>query len=54
MKLQFEDCSAKFDDIDFSNTVITSNCNFSGMQIAGVGVKELLAVYTQRRAAEQA
>ena len=45
---------AKFDDIDFSNTVITSNCNFNGMQIAGVGVKELLAVYARRRPEEQA
>src|SRR5206468_2061392 len=25
---------ARFDDIDFSNTVITSNCNFAGMQIS--------------------
>src|SRR5258708_35544709 len=40
---------AKFDDIDFSNTVITSNCNFAGMQIAGVGVKELFAAYERRR-----
>ena len=40
---------AKFDDIDFSNTVITSNCNFAGMQIAGVDVKELFAAYEQRR-----
>ena len=45
---------ARFDDIDFSNTVITSNCNFNGMQIAGVGVKELLAAYAQRRPEEQA
>jgi uncharacterized protein YjbI with pentapeptide repeats len=40
---------ATFDDIDFSNTVITSNCNFNGMQIAGVGVKELLATYARHR-----
>jgi predicted choloylglycine hydrolase len=40
---------ATFDDIDFSNTVITSNCNFAGMQIAGVGVKELFAAYEQRK-----
>ena len=40
---------AKFDDIDFSNTVITSNCNFAGMRIAGVDVKELFAAYEQRR-----
>ena len=40
---------ATFDDIDFSNTVITSNCNFTGMQIAGVGVKELFAAYEQRK-----
>lgn len=45
---------AKFDDIDFSNTVITSNCNFNGMQIAGVSVKDLLASYVRRQAAEQA
>ena len=45
---------ARFDDIDFSNTVITSNCNFNGMQIAGVSVKELLASYAQRQAAERA
>ena len=38
---------ARFDDIDFSNAVITSNCNFQGMQIAGVGVKELLATYAR-------
>lgn len=44
---------AKFDDIYFSNTVITSNCNFNGMQIAGVGVKELLAAYAQRRPEDQ-
>ncbi|MEA2846154.1 MAG: hypothetical protein QOG78_1435, partial [Rhodospirillaceae bacterium] len=25
------------------------NCNFAGMQIAGVGVKELFAAYEQRR-----
>ena len=40
---------AKFDDIDFRDTVITSNCNFAGMQIAGVGVKELFAAYEQRK-----
>jgi predicted choloylglycine hydrolase len=40
---------AKFDDIDFSNTVITSNCNFAGMQLAGVSVKELFAAYEQRK-----
>jgi hypothetical protein len=34
--------------------VITSNCNFNGMQIAGVGVKELLAVYAQHRPKERA
>jgi predicted choloylglycine hydrolase len=45
---------ARFDDIDFSNSVITSNCNFSGMRIAGVDVKELLASYARRQAAEQA
>ena len=40
---------AKFDDIDFSNTVITSNCNFRGMRIAGVDVKDLFAAYEQRK-----
>lgn len=40
---------AKFDDIDFSNAVITSNCNFNGMQIAGISVKELLAAYDRYR-----
>jgi Acyl-coenzyme A:6-aminopenicillanic acid acyl-transferase len=40
---------AKFDDIDFRDTVISSNCNFAGMQIAGVGVKELFAAYEQRK-----
>ena len=45
---------AKFDDIDFSNAVITSNCNFDGMQIAGVGVKELLALHARRRSEERA
>jgi uncharacterized protein YjbI with pentapeptide repeats len=45
---------ARFDDIDFSNAVITSNCNFNGMQIAGVDVKELLTSYAQRQTARQA
>ena len=40
---------AKFDDIDFRDTVITSNCNFAGMQIAVVSVKELFAAYEQRK-----
>lgn len=40
--------SAKFDDIDFSNAAITRNCNFAGMQIAGVKVKDLFAAYEQR------
>lgn len=45
---------AKFDDIDFSNAVITANCNFNGMRIAGVDVKELLASYARHRTVEQA
>ena len=45
---------ARFDDIDFSNAVITSNCNFNGMRIAGVDVKELLASYAQRQTARRA
>jgi predicted choloylglycine hydrolase len=56
-KASFENVSlsgATFDDIDFSNAVITSNCNFNGMQIAGVSVKDLLASYARRQAAEQA
>jgi uncharacterized protein YjbI with pentapeptide repeats len=40
---------AKFDDIDFSNAVITSNCNFKGMQIAGVAVSDLFATYEKHR-----
>src|SRR5262249_20001219 len=44
---------ATLDDIDFSNAVITSNCNFNGMRIAGVSVKELLAAYEQRHSHEQ-
>ena len=40
---------ARFDDIDFSNAAITSNCNFAGMQIAGIGVKQLLAAYERQR-----
>jgi len=42
------------DDIDFSDTVITSNCNFSGMRIAGVDVKELLENHARRHPEEQA
>lgn len=45
---------AKFDDIDFSDAVITSNCKFNGMRIAGIDVKELLASYRQHQAAKQA
>lgn len=45
---------ARFDDIDFGNAVITSSCNFNGMQIVGVSVKDLLASYARRQAAEQA
>src|ERR1044072_503298 len=45
---------ARFDDIDFSNAVITSNCNFNGMQVAGVDVKELLTSYAERQTARQA
>jgi len=40
---------ARFDDIDFRNAVITANCNFSGMQIAGVSLEDLFAAYEQLR-----
>jgi uncharacterized protein YjbI with pentapeptide repeats len=43
----------KFDDIDFSNAVITSNCNFSGMRIAGVDVKDLFAAYQKQQSRQQ-
>jgi hypothetical protein len=39
---------ARFDDIDFSNALITGNCNFKGMQIAGVAVSDLFAAYEKR------
>lgn len=41
---------ARFDDIDFSNAVITANCNFAGMEIAGVKVKDLFAAYKRKQA----
>jgi predicted choloylglycine hydrolase len=39
----------RFDDIDFSNAVITGNCNFRGMQIDGVSVSDLFAAYRKQR-----
>jgi predicted choloylglycine hydrolase len=39
---------ARFDDIDFSNAEITANCNFAGMRIAGVSVKELFDAYNRQ------
>jgi predicted choloylglycine hydrolase len=39
---------ARFDDIDFSNAEITANCNFSGMQIAGVSLKDLFDAYNRQ------
>jgi predicted choloylglycine hydrolase len=42
----------RFDDIDFSNAVITGNCNFSGMQIAGVAVSDLFAAYERQRSGD--
>ena len=36
---------AAFDDIDFSGTAITANCNFRGMTIAGVAVADPFAAY---------
>ena len=36
---------AVFDDINFSNVEISANCNFAGMQIAGVSVQDLFASY---------
>ena len=46
--------SARFDDVGFSNAEITSNCNFNGMRIAGVGVKDLFAAYKQQKARDPA
>ena len=40
---------ARFDDIDFSKAVITDNCNFKGMRIAGVAVSDLFAAYRKQR-----
>ncbi len=40
---------ASFDDINFANAVITNNCNFDGMEIAGVSVAELFAAYNLNR-----
>lgn len=40
---------AQFDDIDFSNAAITANCNFRGMQIAGVSVAELFVAYNKQQ-----
>jgi uncharacterized protein YjbI with pentapeptide repeats len=37
-----------FDNINFTDAVIGENCNFTGMTIAGIPVKELLAVYRER------
>ena len=48
----FKDLSlanAKFDDIDFSNAVITGNCNFRGVQIAGIAVADLFAASEERQ-----
>ena len=53
-EFQISLAGARFDDIDFSNAVITSNCNFNGMRIAGVDVKELLASYAECQTARQA
>jgi uncharacterized protein YjbI with pentapeptide repeats len=36
---------AFFDDIDFRGAQIGSDCNFEGMTIAGVPVKQLLALH---------
>jgi predicted choloylglycine hydrolase len=40
---------ASFDDINFADVIITENCNFSGMLIAGVSVEELFAAYKHHR-----
>ena len=41
--------SVRFDDINFADAVITENCNFRGMRIAGVSVEELLAAYRAKQ-----
>jgi hypothetical protein len=43
----------KFDDIDFSSTVIMANCNFHGMQIAGFTVNDLFAAYERQNPGRQ-
>jgi len=44
---------AQFDDIDFSNAAITANCNFRGMQIAGVPVADLFAAYKKQQSSKK-
>ena len=44
---------AKFDNINFAGTTITRNCNFAGMQIAGVSVEDLFAAYRRDRARDE-
>lgn len=45
---------SRFDDIDFSNAVITNNCNFKGMQIAGIALSDLFAAWEERRSQDRA
>jgi uncharacterized protein YjbI with pentapeptide repeats len=40
---------ACFDNINFTDAVIGENCNFAGMSIAGIPVKDLLAAYKERK-----
>jgi uncharacterized protein YjbI with pentapeptide repeats len=40
---------AFFDNINFTEAAIGENCNFTGMTIAGIPVKDLLAAYEARK-----
>jgi NADPH2:quinone reductase len=51
--MEANEAGGKFDDSDFSNTVITANCNFHGMQIAGFAVNDLFAAYERQNPGRQ-
>ena len=40
---------ATFDNINFAGAAITRNCNFAGMEIAGVSVEDLFAAYRREQ-----
>lgn len=45
---------ASFDDVNLADAVITDNCNFKGMRIAGVSVADLFAAYNRARSGSDA